>query len=773
MSNKNLFSDPVSIASAIKNILGDISEYITLVDKDGIMRFASRADFGLTVEDLVGTHYTKIVLPEHQEEAITNFNNALNGKTGIHMAEVGFPDGSIQWFESTWKPLYSENNTIEGVAILSKNITKTKVLALAIKESEERFKKLVESASDIIYSCDAYGHLTYINPVAAELMGFKNDDYIGVHFSEVIRPDYREAVTTFYKQQFDNRTVNTYNEFPVVTKLGDELWLGQNVQIKTDGDYVTGFQALARDITERKHFEKMLIEARTKAIESSKAKEQFLSVMSHEIRTPLNAVIGLTNLLLEEQPTKKQLEHLRAIKFSADSLLHIINDILDFSKIESGKITLEKEDFRLDHLIDSIHNALQSEAAGKGIRFDTKLHDELPDSVNGDSVRLNQILLNLVSNSIKFTQKGGILLEVLPLEKTDEEWKIQFILTDTGIGIPKEKLEAIFDSFTQASKETTRKYGGTGLGLTITKQLIELHGGQIEVESEIGKGSTFKFALRFGRTRDSLELPNKDSEVVYFKKFNSIKCLVVEDNKMNQLVAGKYLEKWGIEFDIAENGVEAIVKVQDNDYDFILMDLEMPDLDGYQTTKHIREDLASPKSKLPIVAVTASAFNNVRNKVLSSGMNDYISKPFEPAILYSKIAKITNQNFDEATAMEKHITNKKSSLIDLTYLKEASGGDTQFIHKMIETFVKHSPDYIEKFQDALDKDNLSELKRIAHKYKATISIVGIKVIEQLIERLESNISSNKNLEEIPEILEKITENTKLATEELNSEVSRL
>lgn len=753
-------------------VLSNLTEYITLVDLNGIIRFVNKADFGLKPEDLIGQPYFKIVAPERTEDIKKAFELAITGTEGKSITPVTFPDGSAHWFESKTTPLY-HNGEIIGMTFLSKNITKEKDLIQEVHENEERFKKLVEAASDIIYSCDIHGNFTYMNPVALSVSGLTPNNFFGVNFLTLTREDYQDKVGDFYQQQFKNRTKNTYYEFPMKSRSGEVFWLGQNVQIKTEGSLVIGFQALARDITERKEFEEMLIEARKKAEDSSKAKEQFLSVMSHEIRTPLNAVIGLTNLLLEEEPTKQQLEHLRAIKFSADSLLSIINDILDFSKIESGKIVLEKEDFNLEILVEGIHNALGMEAEAKSIDLNLNLDSKLPKYVNGDSVRLNQILLNLISNSIKFTEKGFVNISVSIAETLPDSWKIRFTITDTGIGIPKDMQNSIFESFTQASQETTRKYGGTGLGLTITKQLIDLHNGHIELSSIPGKGTEFTFEVTLDKAVETDITNDQHTQVRKFQKFNNTRCLLVEDNKMNQLVAGKYLEKWGIQFDIAENGRIAIEKLKSAAYDFILMDLEMPDMDGYETTRHIRTQLPEPINQLPIVAVTASAFSNVRTKVIKSGMNEYISKPFVPSKLYNIIARLTNQNQRESSDSAEINSKQKYDLIDLSYLKEASGGDRVFIQKMIETFIKHSPEYISNFQSAYSKCDFPELKRMAHKYKATVSIVGIKVIQKLIERLESNISKNENLDQIESLLAEISKHTEQASQELLQEIEQL
>ena len=379
-----------------------------------------------------------------------------------------------------------------------------------------------------------------------------------------------------------------------------------------------------------------LKKAKRKAEEASLAKAQFLSTMSHEIRTPMNAVIGLTNLLLDDHPRKNQLENLQALKFSGENLLVLINDILDLSKIEAGKIELEASEYSLRKLISSIQHTLGLNASEKGIYFRCSIDGEIPEVLVGDSTRLSQILNNLVSNAIKFTLTGGVELLAKLVAKTESEATLHFSVSDTGIGIPADKLPAIFDNFSQASADTTRKFGGTGLGLAITKKLLEMQGSAIRVESKVNQGSVFSFTLTV-RLPTASQLPAKvaPQKSQPLSGLQGVRVLVAEDNQMNVVVIQQFLKKWGVTFDIVGNGQLAVEQVQQKVYDLVLMDLQMPVMDGFTAATHLK----ASHPQLPIIALTASAMLEVKDQVYAVGMDDFVPKPFVPGELYHTIEK--------------------------------------------------------------------------------------------------------------------------------------
>lgn len=456
-------------------------------------------------------------------------------------------------------------------------------------------------------------------------------------FSQMIHPDdlpaykshIREAINELKPASFHLRIVLPDGRVKFIHAIGKPF-------VDASGK-VTKLYGAIMDIDDQKKTEQELIKAKEQAEAAAIAKSQFLSTMSHEIRTPMNAVIGFTHLLLQQNPRPEQMEYLNILKFSAENLLVLINDILDFSKIEAGKIEFEEVDFNVLSLLENIRSGILQKANEKGIILKLNVGNDVNTTVVGDPVRLGQILTNLISNAVKFTETGKVTLSAAISAREDERVTIDFRVEDTGIGIPADKFENIFDSFTQATSDTTRKYGGSGLGLTITKRLLELQQSSIHVESEPGKGSVFYFSLNLRVSDKHLTEQTNGTATNHFN-LKGTKLLIVEDNHINVLLMKNFMKQWEVQYDLAENGLVALEKVQANDYDLVLMDLQMPEMDGYEATSRIRQLPEEKYKQLPIIALTASAMMDIKDIAFTVGMNDYISKPFSPAELYSKIA---------------------------------------------------------------------------------------------------------------------------------------
>lgn len=404
--------------------------------------------------------------------------------------------------------------------------------------------------------------------------------------------------------------------------------------------YYTG---VARDISKLKETQRELLLAKEKAEQASQIKSQFLSVMSHEIRTPMNAVIGLAHFLMEENPRPDQLENLKTLQFSAENLMALINDILDYNKIDSGKVELEHVPFDLRNVIHRIVHSHSFQANEKGLKVTCVIDEAIPETLIGDSLRIGQIVNNLVSNAIKFTDKGFVRISISREFTQENQTDIRFVFEDTGIGIAENKRKSIFEAFTQASSSTSRKYGGTGLGLAIVKRLVELFGGEIEVGSRKNGGSVFEFTIPF-EFIDSRKLEAEKAGLLNSQRsLENASILVAEDNTVNQILIRKFLTKWNAgKLVIASDGQEALDQFNQGQFDIVLLDLQMPGLDGFTVAKEIRKNSSPGKQNVPILALTAASLNEVREEMILSGMNDFVPKPFTPEILFEKILKHLN-----------------------------------------------------------------------------------------------------------------------------------
>jgi len=518
------------------------------------------------------------------------------------------------------------------------DITQRKRAEERLRQSEAMLTESQELTHSGSWEADLVTGKNYWSAEAFRIFGLEPDSNGPATdlFYKMIHPDDKElykqrvneAINQLTPSSFDLRIILPDGKIKFIRAIGKPF-------VNAAGK-VTKLYGAIQDIDDHKHAEAELIKAKELAEQAAIAKSQFLSTMSHEIRTPMNAVIGFTHLLLQHDPRPDQLEYLNILKFSSENLLVLINDILDFNKIEAGKLEFEEVDFNLSRLIDNIRLAQLQRAQEKNVKLKLMMDEDLPNAVIGDPIRLGQILTNLISNAVKFTKEGKVVISATLAEAQKDYTVIDFEVADTGIGIPPEKLDTIFESFTQASSDTTRKFGGSGLGLTISKRLLELLGSKISVKSEVGKGSVFSFSLRLKNSNKQLA-PVLES-INNIKSLKGTRLLIAEDNQINVLLAKQFMKQWDVDCDVAENGVIAYQLIQTNNYDLVLMDLQMPEMDGYQTTEKVRQLQGDKYAKLPIIALTASAMLDIKDKAFESGMNDYVSKPFNPDDLYRKIA---------------------------------------------------------------------------------------------------------------------------------------
>jgi PAS domain S-box-containing protein len=543
-------------------------------------------------------------------------------------------------YEMVIKPILYDGEVEYALGIL-RDINEEYEAKENLRKSEEKYRKLVEESTEIIFSMDTDLTLTYVSPNVKQFLGYEPSEVLQKKLTYFL---HENDLIEFEKNAFDPINFlekNQLLEFRLKRKDGEfRIFSSNGKLISTDeGAYYNG---IARDITVLKEAQKELYHAKEKAEQASQVKSQFLSIMSHEIRTPMNAVIGMSHLLIEDNPRPDQLENLKTLQFSAENLLGLINDILDFTKIDSGKVELEHVDFEIRNVINRIIHSYTYQAREKSLDINLEIDENIPDKLFGDPVRLGQVVNNLISNAVKFTQTGFIKILLTRFDENSEEISIKFVFEDTGIGIPEEKLASIFEAFTQASAETTRKFGGTGLGLAIVKRLLKLFGSEIEVQRRNGGGTLFSFVIRFDKIKAFTDLHLKQV-VQPYKNLQNAKILVAEDNLVNQIMINKFLTKWGVkEVVMANDGKQAIMEFELHDVNMILLDLQMPEVDGFAVAQYVRRHWDPLKRNIPIIALTASSLIDVKVQLEEAGMNDFIPKPFNPDNLYSKIIRFLN-----------------------------------------------------------------------------------------------------------------------------------
>ncbi|MCC8423339.1 response regulator [Mucilaginibacter sp. UR6-11] len=499
----------------------------------------------------------------------------------------------------------------------------------------ENFATVVKNSADIICVVDADTlRIKSINPAAETILGFRQAELIGKSILDRVVKDDKPA--------FHKKLGSIVKENLSLAVMGFQFVTFSKTPISVECRVAYRNKMLffnINDITPQKSYQSQLIKSKEAAEIGKKAKEAFLANMSHELRTPINGIIGLTSLLRKTTVTDQQSDMLDLLEVSSQSLLGVINDVLDISKIDAGKFSIIRSSNKLTDVVQAVYRLLKFKADEEHIEFFLDVDPEIPEYLMFDSLRLNQILMNLLSNAIKFTKRGHVKLNIALLQKENDKVKLKFTVEDTGIGIPKHRLKDIFESFEQADDDIANKYGGTGLGLAIVKKLVELKGGELAVDSRIGKGSVFSFTNSYAIAAKPKDESNKRPDNVP-EPFTDVKILVAEDNLVNQFMLSKILTEWKVNVDMVNNGIKALDKLRDNEYDLILMDTHMPEMNGYQTARKIRVDFAEPKRSIPIISLSAATFDHEQQEALASGMNDVLSKPFQPGQLYKKISKL-------------------------------------------------------------------------------------------------------------------------------------
>jgi PAS domain S-box-containing protein len=569
------------------------------------------------------------------------------------------------------------------------------------------------------------------------MSGYSIEELMGRKAGELFAKDANEELLEM-KNENRKKGVSDAYEIAVKNKLGQsKWWLISGAPRYNDKGELVGSIGIHLDITQQKMLEYELLEARELAEQSATAKQSFLANMSHEIRTPMNAILGMSRELQKTKLNEQQKLYLQTVNNAGEHLMVIINDMLDISKIEAGKMSIENIGFRLTDVIKNTVQVMEHRASEKGLLLNYAIDEKIAPVINGDPYRLKQILLNLLSNAVKFSEKGSVNINCKLIGEDEGRQSIQLSVADKGIGMDKEFLENLFQNFVQEDRSVSRKFGGTGLGMTISKQLSELMGGNIHVESEKNAGTTITLNIPFSIGNEA-DLPTGEIRIEDNTILKGKRILLVEDNEVNRLVATTTLAHYGADITEAVNGIEAVEAVRNSTIDIILMDMQMPLMDGLEATKVIRETL---NTTVPIIALTANAIQGESDKCYAAGMNDFISKPFEEEELVSMIAKWLGREVCISIA-EKPIT--PVALYDLTKLNAMSKNDDVFVKKIMKLFIDEATITLKEMNAAISNRDLAKIKSLAHSIKPSIDNLGIHSLKNEIREIEALASKNED-----------------------------
>ena len=650
-----------------------------------------------------------------------------------------------------------------------RDITDKRLAEAILQEREETFRRLFQDSLDPVILMKEY-HFVECNQAALDMVRLTKEEFIGLTPSD-ISPEFQDD-----GRRSDEKSIEVMNalcqgrsqrfDWRCIRRDGSDFYVDVSLTpIKIGGStfYYCGW----RDISGRKQLMESLAETKQAAEAANQAKGAFLANMSHEIRTPLNSILGMAQLLQMQDLDGQVKRKIQTIAQAAHHLLSIVNDILDISKIEAGKLRLEMSDFRLREKIEGVINLFADKADASNVELTFEIDPGLPDILRGDRMRIRQILFNLVGNALKFTEKGKVTVRVLRMSPGDENFFIRFEVQDTGIGISAENLPRLFNFFEQADNQSTRNYGGTGLGLAICKRLVEQMGGSIGVDSELGIGSTFWYMIPLSigsqaSFRQGDTLPMEGLAQSLAQGYGDARVLLVEDNVMNQEIAIELLQNVGMAVDVASNGVEAINRVEAQTYDLILMDIQMPKMDGLEATRIIRK--MPDRADIPILALTANAFAEDVDVFLKSGMNGHVAKPIIVKELYEtmlywldgkmpppkEIGSMALQVIPPSTKVQEDLMTRLAAVPGLDTqmgLVSLDGKQASYI-RLLRKFAERQPVEMANFQQALVDGDWITAKRIAHTLKGLAGTMGAVSLQANAQRLNDAFIENIGFEEI-------------------------
>lgn len=747
----------------LKGILENLGDGVFELDGEGNCIYANSTMLEMLNRDLpkvLNTPIWDMIFEDDVDEMKKHYREQFKKKSSTcsYTYRLNPLQKPLLWVEQRTTMQY-EGDRMVKLRSIARDISENVELKEKLKVKESLFKLVSENSQDLIALHELNGKYKFISDSSKDLLGYEPAEMIGQDpYDYIHAEDGKKLKEGAHKSTLEGKNVENV-EYRLRKKDGSYLWMESYAKpIMNSKNEVTSFQTSSRDISSKHKEREELLVAKTKAEEASNAKNSFLSMMSHEIRTPLNGIIGTTHLLLSQEPQNGQIAHLNILKRSGDNLLAIVNDILDLNKIEEGKIEIDLSKFNLHELVTLIHENYSLQTEEKSIALNLEYDNSLSNFYLGDSVRVSQVLHNLISNAIKFTNKGEVNIALRRTNQHDNFDEILFEIKDTGIGISKDRQKDVFNTFVQAEKDTTRRFGGSGLGLSITKKLLELMDSEIRLESDNESGSKFYFNLALQRVNTVEKSNNSSNPTDHFEKLSG-NVLVVEDNDFNRLIARDFLQSWGCSVVEAVNGKEGLELLKSKEIDLVLLDLQMPVMDGFETIEAIRSEKDAYFKDLPVIALTASALSETREDVFKSGINDFITKPFFPTEFYNKVA-------EKLCRKTKKNLNEDKTFIIINKLKETFGDNQEKITKYFNIFRDTITEEILSLKEALSNKDVDHIKKYAHKIKSSLKMVGLIDIADQAEEIETMI---KNTNPDSMILEKASQhfaNINLLSEQL-------
>ncbi len=707
-------------------IVENVNDVIFSMDAGGYFKFMNEPGLkmlGLAEEQLSTMHYETLVLPTHTEEVSSFITYEIS--LGKDSSYLEFPAvdhrGKLHWLGVTARYVY-ENGELLEVTCIARDITDRRVVEDKLKRSEEKYRGIIENMELGLLEVNNDGVILRAYQHFCNMVGYEASELVGKNAVGLFLPEeYGELMASESAKRLEGQ--QSVYEVEVMCKDGSRKWLLiSGAPFYGELGQVLGSIGIHYDITERKHTETELARARDEAEHAKEAEKEFLARMSHEIRTPMNAVIGMAHMLRESTLDDEQYELVTSVLHSANLLKGLINSVLDLSKIQAGKVELNPRDFNLRELAISLQKTFEFRMTGTPVEVRMEFDANLPKRAVADELAINQVCMNLLGNAAKFTHLGSITLRLKQATPRDERLWLRLEVEDTGIGMSPAQLEHIFDRFRQATSDIAHKYGGSGLGLAIIDELVALMGGDIQVTSTQGQGSCFVVELPLEPSEQAAAVQEFDPDSV---NLGGMRILVAEDNPMNIAYLEKLLVRWETEFRFTRDGQEAVDASRGGVYDVILMDIQMPTMDGYQACKVIRSEPDNPNQHTPIVALSAQAFEEDVAAAKEVGMQAYLTKPYTPVELLEVLHGFSSgeQTIPLATSSSKWAYHPD---LDSAYLDEFYGGDLDYAATIFGEFLNAAPELLAGVSGALD--DMEQLQREVHKIKPTLAIVGLTAL---------------------------------------------